>query len=209
MISFVLTQQPGNIFTSELSVYLKQNNLVFNYSAWTKSFYFVKTCVRATMTQCVARKRFVIFHLIKFDELRRDISSLQWHNVIMSLMASQINSLTIVNSIVYSGVDQRKLQSSTSLAFLRGIHWWPVKSLHKGPVTRKMFPFDDVIIYWNIHGLMVILIPIQLNFIQGYSLLKPQRLRLLQWWNCRLRALTIVSKPESRRRLSEVCKNPR
>ena len=43
--------------------------------------------------------------------------------------------------------DQRKHKSSASLAFLRGIHRWPVNSPHKGPVTRKMFPFDDVIIF--------------------------------------------------------------
>ena len=30
---------------------------------------------------------------------------------------------------------------------VRGIHRWPVNSPHKGPVTRKMFPFDDVIMY--------------------------------------------------------------
>ena len=46
---------------------------------------------------------------------------------------------------IYSGADQRKHQSSASLAFVRGIHRWPVNSPHKGPVTRKMFPFDDVI----------------------------------------------------------------
>ena len=63
----------------------------------------------------------------------------------MSAMASQINSLTIVYSIVYSGADQRKHQSTASLAFVWGIHRWPVNSPHKGPVTRKMFPFDDVI----------------------------------------------------------------
>ena len=45
----------------------------------------------------------------------------------------------------HSGVDQRKHQSSASLAFVRGIHRRPVNSPHKGPVTRKMFPFDDVI----------------------------------------------------------------
>ena len=45
----------------------------------------------------------------------------------------------------YSGADQRKHQSSTSLAFVRGIYLWPVNSLHKGPVTRKMMPFDEVI----------------------------------------------------------------
>ena len=42
--------------------------------------------------------------------------------------------------------DQRKHQSSASLAFVRGIHRWPVNSPHKWPVTRKMFPFDDVIV---------------------------------------------------------------
>ena len=45
----------------------------------------------------------------------------------------------------HSGADQRKHQSSASLAFVRGIHRWPVNSPHKGPVTRKMFPFDDII----------------------------------------------------------------
>ena len=63
----------------------------------------------------------------------------------MSAMASQITSLTIVYSIVYSGADQRKHQSSASLAFVWGIHRWPVNSPHKGPVTRNLFPFDDVI----------------------------------------------------------------
>ena len=68
---------------------------------------------------------------------------LQWRHY--SPMASQITSLTIVYSIVYSGANQRKHQSSASLAFVRGIHRWPVNSSHKGPVTRKIFPFEDVI----------------------------------------------------------------
>ena len=63
----------------------------------------------------------------------------------MSTTASQITSLTIVYSSVYSGTDERKHQSSGSLAFVLGIHWWPVNSPHKWPVTRKLFPFDDVI----------------------------------------------------------------
>ena len=67
-------------------------------------------------------------------------------DVIMGTMASQINSLTIVYSTVYSGADQRKHQSSASLAFVRGIHRGPVNSPHKWPVTRKIFPFNDVII---------------------------------------------------------------
>ena len=65
----------------------------------------------------------------------------------MDTMASQITSLTIVYSTVYSGGDQRKHQSSALLAIVRGIHRWPVTSPHKGPATRIMFPFDDVIMY--------------------------------------------------------------
>ena len=70
------------------------------------------------------------------------------HNdVIMSAIASQITSFAIVYSTVYSDVDQRKHQSSASLAFVRGIHRRPVNSPYKWPVTRKMFPFDDIIMF--------------------------------------------------------------
>ena len=68
-----------------------------------------------------------------------------YSDVIMGTMASQTTSLTNIYSVVYSGADQRKHQSSASLAFMRGIHRWPLNSPHKGPVTREMFPFDDVI----------------------------------------------------------------
>ena len=68
-----------------------------------------------------------------------------YSDVIMGVIASQITSLTIVYSTVYSGADQRKLESSTLLAFVWGIHRGPVNSPHKWPVTRKMFPLDDAI----------------------------------------------------------------
>ena len=70
----------------------------------------------------------------------------------MTTMTSQITRLTVVYSIVYSDADQRKHQSSASLAFVRGIHRWPVNSPHKGPVPRKFFPFDDVIMKTSWHG---------------------------------------------------------
>ena len=72
-------------------------------------------------------------------------SKCHYSDVIMGAMASQITILTIVYSTVYSDADQRKHQSSVSLASVWGIHRRPVKSPHKWPVTRKMFPFDDVI----------------------------------------------------------------
>ena len=71
-----------------------------------------------------------------------------WHydNIIMGAMGSQITSLTIVYSTVYSSADQSKHQSSVSLAFVWVIHLGPVNSPHKWPVTRKMFPFDDIMV---------------------------------------------------------------
>ena len=65
-----------------------------------------------------------------------DALTLHYSSVIMSMMVSQIICVAIVFSTVCSGTDQRKLQSSASLAFVRGIHGWPVNSLHKGSVTE-------------------------------------------------------------------------
>ena len=72
---------------------------------------------------------------------------IHYGDVIMGEIASQVTSLTIVYSNFYSDADQRKHQSSASLAFVCGINRWPVNSPHNGPVTRKMFPFDDVIMW--------------------------------------------------------------
>ena len=72
-----------------------------------------------------------------------------YDDVIMGAIESQITSLTIVYSTFYSDADQRRHQSSASLAFVLVIHRGPVNSPHKWPVTRKIFPFDDVIIRYG------------------------------------------------------------
>ena len=61
----------------------------------------------------------------------------------MGIVASQITSLTIVYTTVYSDADQSKHQSCASLAFVWGIHRGPVNSPHKWPVTRKMFSYVE------------------------------------------------------------------
>ena len=63
----------------------------------------------------------------------------------MGTVASQITSLAIVYASVYSGADQRKHQSSASLAFMRGIHRGPVNSLTNGQLRGK------VSIWWRHH----------------------------------------------------------
>ena len=81
--------------------------------------------------------------------------SFHYSDVIMIAIAFQISSVSIVCSIVSSCADQRSHESSASLAFVMGIHRWPVDSTHKRPVTWKMFLFDNVIMciysgwYWS------------------------------------------------------------
>ena len=64
----------------------------------------------------------------------------------MSSMASQISGLSTVCSAACSGADQRKHQSSASLAFVSGIHRWPVDSPHRASNTEN----DSV--WWSLHG---------------------------------------------------------
>ena len=93
-----------------------------------------------TRSRCVNEP---LYRVTDGVDTRRLIS--HYNDIIMGALASQITSLSIVYSTVDSGANHRKHQSSASLAFVRGIHRWPVNSPHKCPVTRKMFPFDNVI----------------------------------------------------------------
>ena len=81
----------------------------------------------------------------------------------MRAMAYQITGVSIVYSNVCSCADQRKHQSSASLAFVRRIHQWPVNSPHKGPVTRKTFPLMTT--SWMLH-------PTIMRFVLGASLIR-------------------------------------
>ena len=113
---------------------------------WT---WYISFIVSVFFSQCI----FAVLVIFSHCSLCRQMVILFSHNwllhysdVIMSTMASQVTSLTIVYTTVYSGADQRKHQSSASLAFVRGIHWWLVNSPHKWPVTRK-----NVSIWWRHH----------------------------------------------------------
>ena len=71
-------------------------------------------------------------------------------DVIMTTVASQITSLTVVYSTVYSDVDQRKHQRSASLAFVWGIHrdrWIPRT---KGQLRGKCFHLMTSSCAWHI-----------------------------------------------------------
>ena len=102
----------------------------------------------------VSMKMYFKIQIFSFKKMRLNMLSAKWRpfhycDVKMGAMASQITSLTTVYSTVHSDAYHRKHQGSASLAFVLGIHRWPVNSPHKWPVTRKMFPFDDVIMLFR------------------------------------------------------------
>ena len=106
-----------------------------------------------------------LFFILPCTSVFPHIPKIHYNNVIMGTIASQITSLTIVYSTNYS---------DASLAFVRGIHQGPVNSPYKWPVTRKMFPFHDVIMIHTIY------IPHRLP--QYYTVKTTQYIvRLLAW----------------------------
>ena len=77
----------------------------------------------------------------------RMMKTIQWrHNGRDSVLNHQPHGCLLNRLFVYSDADQRKHQSSASLAFVRGIHRGAVNSPHKWPVTRK-----KVSIRWRHH----------------------------------------------------------
>ena len=115
-----------------------------NYVKYLEVFFQVNVLVIIVCRGgCRPRERLV--KASERDIMRRTCLFKHYNDIIMSTIAPQITSLRIVYSTVSSDADQRIYQRSASLAFVRGIHRRPVNSPHKWPVTRKMFPFDDVI----------------------------------------------------------------
>ena len=72
--------------------------------------------------------------------------SLQWrHNEHHSVSNHQSLDCLLIH--LFSRTWKIHIKNSASLAFVRGIHWWPVDYPHKWPVTRKIFPFYDVVMW--------------------------------------------------------------
>ena len=114
--------------------------------------YFLYECFGHTMsmtTQFMCKPMYLMYAVPQglFWQRIQSCQLIHYSDAMTSAMASLITSLTIVYSTVYSGEDKKTHKSSASLAFVRGIHNWPVNSPHKWPVTRKMFPFDAVIMW--------------------------------------------------------------
>ena len=120
--------------------------------------------------------------------------TMHYNDVIMSAMVSQITSLTSVYSTVYSRYRSKKTKLRVT-GLCDGNSRWPVNSPHKGPVTRKMFPFDDVIMNshaWGPLHELLSTVPSHLCRVTAIYLKIGRRLfchqgpRLLTWFNFNL-----------------------
>ena len=100
--------------------------------------------LRAFHNNVILSCMYGIFSL--FSSIRNSLTPVHYTDVIIDAMAFEITSHTIVYSNVYSGADQREHQSSASLAFLQGIHRWPVNS----PQQRDSNA-ENVFIWWRHH----------------------------------------------------------
>ena len=137
------------IYIYILYIYIHISIIKKSYSPFYHTLRSIWTSADHISTSFISTRKFEVshpMHLLKMVPVK-GIRNLPRHygDVIMGAISSQITSLAIVYSTVYSDADQRKHQSSASLAFVRGLHRGPVNSPHKWPVTQKMFPFDDVI----------------------------------------------------------------
>ena len=121
--------------------YVAQGSMIIQFSGWIElTRLHVELCILGGngctwlwVIFCVYHGKILVHH----------------SDIMIGVIASQITSLMIVYSTIYSGADQGKHQSSASLVFVWGIHRGPGNSRHKRPVTRKMFPFDNVIMQWE------------------------------------------------------------
>ena len=97
------------------------------------------------MYVCCLLRTYVDLGSVSYSSLRRsrEVYWCHYNDVLMGAIASQITSLAIVYSIVYS----KKTSKFRVTGLCTGNSPWPVNSPHKWPVMRKMFPFDDVIMW--------------------------------------------------------------
>ena len=131
----------GNIFVKKLNRTIRKKAYSFHLVATQHSTFVIWIkipiwIVKIVFTNCQILSNICLAKYV-----------IHYGDVTMSAMTSQFTGVWIVYSpFVHTQI--RKHQSSASLAFVRGIHRWPVNSPHKRPVTRKMFTFEDVIIWY-------------------------------------------------------------
>ena len=131
MLCFVVVMQSITMNSHEVFIHIHQGCFAgteaivrFPRCLWSKPDGYGKISQCITTTKHSKAKIVCIF--LGIYCIVTLLHKVTWHycDVIMGMVTSQITSLKIVYSTVYSDADQRKYQSSALLAFVRGIHRW-------------------------------------------------------------------------------------
>ena len=118
------------------TMYLKSECYTFAYCkiklpySWMSILKFIQIRFRFNNNiHCLYFLRLQYVFILLYTTVEHTV---HYNDVMMGAMVSQITGLTFVHSTAYLGADQRKHRSCSSLAFVRGIHRWPVNFPHKG-----------------------------------------------------------------------------
>ena len=112
------------------------------HEIWISVFMQMRRKMCNRLKTKISQRERLLFSLSRLEVYR---NQKHYNDVIMFAMASQITSLTIDYSTVNSWRRSKKTSKLYVTGLVRGIHRRPVNSPNKGPVTWKMFSFDDVI----------------------------------------------------------------
>ena len=89
-------------------------------------------------------------NLLMLLPLTSAVMTLQWHHIGRNGISSHQPQVCFMQPFIQAQIKEKK-RSSASLAFVSGIHRWTVNFPHKRPLTRKMFPFDYVIMFTSLY----------------------------------------------------------
>ena len=132
------TRRAGVFLLYHTYLWNKQQVMSINLTTWsTMQYHVVVDHVVFNVIYCQVRYNTIVDSL-ELQQSCAKSSSLQWRHNERHGVSNHQRHDCLLDCL-------SKYQSSASLTFVRGIHRWPVNSPHKRPVTRKMFPFDDVI----------------------------------------------------------------
>ena len=118
--------------------YKQQQTSIGKFTTFMKMLY-----IDIAWDKCLSWEILYALGLTYRDYLNQ-LATLQWRHNERDGVSNHQPHDCLLNRLFRHRSNKENL-CSASLAFARGIHRWPVNSPHKGPVTRKMVPFDDVI----------------------------------------------------------------
>ena len=142
----LLLIQEAQLCKIQFSYYAKMFAITNSICTSARKDYFVRTHVN-TDTDCSHYNNIFTMNLPYPHALPGKLC--------ITVTVSPITRVPIACSTVHSGTDQRKYQSSAWMTFVKAIHWQQVISSHKGPITRKMFKFDDIIMWRLIANILL------------------------------------------------------